>query len=252
MATAQVTPLPMGCCLRIAIQVICHQTAKSNNEAICNSTCMESSRSYRSHEELHEPAQLLIVNDHGFVRSKGNSFSIKDLYRLRIAPLLLSHLQYAMPITVCPIAREGGRCLDVQCHLRHDIVKCSPCRCFVLHGGLAKHRRGEEHVRNCGFPVWKARAKARRPSVIPPLPYPRVPVPMPRKPIRSRAVKITTGGTSNRSGQDPRVVVSNENGLTLKSTTSMIATARIVIQKVRQNDSLALVDVDLTGAESNW
>jgi len=43
----------------------------------------------------------------------------------------------------------------------------------------------------------------------------------------------------------------------LKSTTgqdgtsSMTATAPIVIKKVRQNDSLALVDVDLTGAESN-
>ena len=75
-------------------------------------------------------------------------------------------------------------------------------------------------------------------------------MPMPRKPIRSQAVKMTTGGTSNRSGLDPRVVVSKESGLTLKSTASTTATAPIVIKKVRQNDSLALVDVDLTGAES--
>lgn len=155
-----------------------------------------------------------------------------------------------MPITACPIAREGGRCLDIQCHLRHDIVKCDPCGCFVLHGRLAKHRRGEEHVQNCSFPEWKAKAKAPA-SVIPPLPYHRVPIPMPRKPIRSQAMKITTGGTSNRSGQDQRVVVSKENGLTLKSTAFKTATAPIVIKKVRQNDSLALVDVDLTGAEPN-
>ena len=155
-----------------------------------------------------------------------------------------------MPITACPIAREGRRCLDIQCHLRHDIIKCNPCGCFVLHERLANHRRGEKHVQNCSFPEWKAKAKAPA-SVIPPLPYPRVPVPMPRKPIRSQAMKITSGGTSNRSGQDPRVVVSKENGLTLKSATSTTATASIVIQKVRQNDSLALVDVDLTGAESN-
>jgi hypothetical protein len=64
-------------------------------------------------------------------------------------------------------------------------------------------------------------------------------------------MKITTGGTSNRSGQDQRVVVSKENGLTLKSTAFKTATAPIVIKKVRQNDSLALVDVDLTGAEPN-
>jgi hypothetical protein len=70
-------------------------------------------------------------------------------------------------------------------------------------------------------------------------------------------MKITTGGAFTRSGQDLRVVVSKENGLTLKSTTgqritsSTTATASIVIKKVRQNDSLTLVDVDVIGAESN-
>jgi len=165
-------------------------------------------------------------------------------------------LQSTMPITACPIAREGGRCQDVQCHLRHDIVECKPCGSFVLHERLARHRRGEEHMQNCSFPEWKAKAKSPA-SAIPPLPYPRVPIPPPRKPTRSQATNVTTGGTSNRSGQEPRVIVSKENGLTLKSTTgqdgtsSMTATAPIVIKKVRQNDSLALVDVDLTGAESN-
>ena len=161
-----------------------------------------------------------------------------------------------MPITACPIAREGGRCLDTQCHLRHDIVECKPCGCFVLHERLAKHRRGEEHMQNCSFPEWKAKAKSPA-SAIPPLPYPRVPILPLRKPTRSQATKITINGTSNRSGEDPRVLVSKENGLTLKSTTgqgetsSKTATAPIVIKKLRQTDSLALVDVDLTGAESN-
>lgn len=179
-----------------------------------------------------------------------------DLYWLRLAPLLSSHLQYTMPITACPIAREGGSCRDIQCHLRHDIVECKPCGCFILHERLARHRRGEEHMENCSFPEWKAKAKSPA-SAIPPLPYPRVPTSPPRKPTRSQAVKITTGGTSNRSGQDLRVAVSKENGLTLKSTagqggiSSTTATASIVIKKVRQTDSLTLVDVDLIGAESN-
>jgi len=196
----------------------------------------------------------------GFPAVKGRDGEVlfdQYLYWLRLAPLLSSRLlQCTMPITACPITREGGRCRDIQCHLRHDIVKCKPCGCFVLHEKLARHRRGEEHRENCGFPKWKAKAKAPV-SAIPPLPYPRVPIPPPRKPTRSQAMKITISGMSNRSGRDPRVTVSKGNGLTLKSTigqggtSSMIATAPIVIKKARQNDSLALVDVDLTGAESN-
>jgi len=161
-----------------------------------------------------------------------------------------------MPITACPIAQEGGRCRDIQCHLRHDIVKCKPCGCFVLHERLGRHRRGEEHRQNCGFPKWKAKAKSPAPAT-PPLPYPRVPIPPPRKPTRIQAMKITIGGTSNRPGQDSRVIVSRANSQTLKSTTgqggtaSTTATTSVVVKKVRQNDSLALVDVDLTGAESN-
>jgi len=51
------------------------------------------------------------------------------------------------------------------------------------------------------------------------------------------------------------MVVSEENGLTLKSTASQnrtfpISTAPIVITKLTQNDSLILVDVKLTGVDS--
>ena len=200
------------------------------------------------------------MHDHGFIRSKvktGEVLFVYDLYWIRLAPLLSSRLlQYTMPITACPTAREGGRCRDIQCHLRHDIVKCEPCGCFVLHERLARHRRGEEHRENCSFPKWKAKAKSPASAILP-LPYPRVPILSRRKPTRSRAMKITTGGSSNKSGQDPRVIVSNENDLTLKSTagqgrtSSTTATAPIVMKKVVHNDSLALVDVDLTGAEPN-
>jgi len=55
--------------------------------------------------------------------------------------------------------------------------------------------------------------------------------------------------------EERRMVVSEENGLTLKSTASQnrtfpISTAAIVITKLTQNDSLILVDVKLTGVDS--
>jgi hypothetical protein len=71
-------------------------------------------------------------------------------------------------------------------------------------------------------------------------------------------MEIPTGGYK-RAGEDWRIVVSEENGLIFKSTasigtdqggTSPTATATIVIERVARCDSLTLIDVKLTGAES--
>ena len=70
--------------------------------------------------------------------------------------------------------------------------------------------------------------------------------------VFSKQVDLVHGSTT-----EPRIVVSEENGLTLKSTANQdrtfpIATAPIVINKLARDDSLVLVDVELTGAESTW
>jgi len=66
-------------------------------------------------------------------------------------------------------------------------------------------------------------------------------------------MEIPSGGRSKRPGEERRIVVSEENGLTFKSMASIgtdqgrtfpTATATIVIE------SLTLVDVKLMGAES--
>lgn len=173
----------------------------------------------------------------------------------------LCPLQYPMPNTICPIARKKGRCRDIRCRLRHDIVQCGQCRCFVLRERLKRHRRGEEHRRNCGFSDCKAQASpaAALARANPPLPYPRVPEPPPRKPTRSQAMESPTGGGFERPGEERRLLVSEENGLTFKSTASIgtdqgrtfpTATATIVIERVARDESFTLIDVKLMGAES--
>jgi hypothetical protein len=164
-----------------------------------------------------------------------------------------------MPNAICPIAWEKGTCRDIRCRLRHDIVQCGPCRCFVLREGLKRHHRGVEHRRNCGFSECKAQASPALAGANPPLPYPQVPEPPPRKPARSQAMETPTGGGSQRTGKEWHIVVSEENGLTFKSTASIgtdqgrifpTATATIVIERVNTPDSFTLIDVKLMGAES--
>ena len=184
-----------------------------------------------------------------FVRSKARGRGRHSRWLFVPASVAMPHasrrlLQHSMPITVCPIAWKGGRCRNVRCRLRHDIVQCGPCGCFVLREGLTRHRRGEEHRQNCGFLE----------DANPPLPYPRVPKPPPQRPARSRAMKIPSDGRPERS--ERRMIISEEKGLTFKSTavgqggTFATATVPIVIERVARQDSLTLIDVKLSGAES--
>ena len=195
-----------------------------------------------------------------------------------------------MPITVCPIAQNGGRCRDLRCRLRHDVVQCEPCRCYVLHEGLARHRRGEEHRQNCDFTESQARRSSPAYIVPPPLPYPRVRKSPPQIPAREKSTKVPSDGGPKRFREDwravvaeeendltpkstagrgrtmpivgkptaasERMVVSGENGLTLESTAIQrkvftIATASIFINKLVSHESLTLVGVKLSGAQSN-
>ena len=193
-----------------------------------------------------------------------------------------------MPITVCPIAQNGGRCRDLRCRLRHDVAQCEPCGCYVLHEGLARHRRGEKHRQNCDFTESQARGSSPA-YIVPPLPYPRVrksPLPIP---ARKKSTKVPTDGKSKRFGgewrmvlaeendlslksiagrgrtlttvgkpseRSDRMVVSGENGLTLESTAIQhrvftTATASIFINKLVSHESLTLVGVKLSGAGSS-
>jgi hypothetical protein len=67
-------------------------------------------------------------------------------------------------------------------------------------------------------------------------------------------MKIPSDGRPERS--ERRMIVSEEKGLTFKSTavgqggTFATATAPIVIERVARQDSLTLIDVKLSGAES--
>jgi len=188
-----------------------------------------------------------------------------------------------MPLTVCAIAQNGGRCRDLRCRLRHDVVQCEPCRCYILHEGIARHRRGDEHRRNCGFAESQARGSSPA-YTIPPLPYPRVRKSPPQIPARKKSTKVPTDGRPKRSEgewrmvvaeendlipkstagrgrtlttfvkptrRSDRMVVSGENGLTLKSTAIQprvftIATASIFINRLVSHESLTLVGVKLS------
>ena len=103
-----------------------------------------------------------------------------------------------MTITVCPVALTGTRkCWDRQCRLRHDVVRCKPCKCLIFHGDLRKHRHGEDHRLNCGFGAWKA--AARRPGqAILPSPYPYVTKP---KPSKKSARKLAGKAAARRPAQ---------------------------------------------------
>jgi hypothetical protein len=171
---------------------------------------------------------------------------------------LLPHIpfQYSMPPTICPIAQQNRKCRNVQCRMWHDIVLCKPCECFVLRERLTRHRRGEEHRRNCHFPERKGREGLAFAIPGPSLPYPGVPEPSRRKAADPGRQKKTTGGRpAKRSRGDRGLAVSQENGLTLgsaagKEGTFTAAMAPILIKRVVCNETLMLTDVELTGAGS--
>ncbi|KAH8992655.1 P-loop containing nucleoside triphosphate hydrolase protein [Lactarius akahatsu] len=126
--------------------------------------------------------------------------------------------------------------------------------CFVLHGELAKHRRGEDHQLKCGFGEWKAGARRPAPAILPSL-YPYVPAP---KPSNKRARKLARKEEPASTGTVPargveHLSVSGEEGLDFKSEIGAgidKKTIAVIIQKTADNVSLTLVDVAVTGAGS--
>jgi len=168
-----------------------------------------------------------------------------------------------MTITVCPVVLKGtGKCRDAQCHLRHDVVHCKPCKRLVLHGELATHRRGEDHRLKCGFGKWKADARRSARTILP-LRHPYVPEP---KPLKKRArgkvrkEELAAGRVPASGGEvEARdLSVSGEDGLDFKSEVGVdikkkkTRTIPVVVQKTKTADnvSLTLVDVVVTGAGS--
>ncbi|KAN0127185.1 hypothetical protein V8E53_014991 [Lactarius tabidus] len=160
----------------------------------------------------------------------------------------------------CPIALKGmGRCQNAKCRLRHDVVLCKPCKRFVLHDELRKHRRGEDHRLNSGFGEWKEETERSARAVLPsPSPY----VPKP-KPSKKRARKLAkrkepagTGGVPARGGEAQHLSVSGEEGLDFKSEVGVDAekktnsTIPVIIQKTADGVGLTLVGVGVTGAGS--
>jgi hypothetical protein len=190
-----------------------------------------------------------------------------------------------MTITICPIALQGtGKCWDAQCRLRHDVVLCKPCKCFVLHCELRKHRSGKDHRLKSGFGDWKAETRRR---AILPSPYPQFTKPKP-KPSEKRARRLAkkkelagTGGVPARGGEAKRarkvakkkeptgtgvparggeaqhLSVSGEEGLDFKSEVGVGGektnrTIPVIIQKTAAADGvgLTLVGMVVTGAGS--
>jgi len=168
-----------------------------------------------------------------------------------------------MTITVCPAAMtETGKCWDPQCHLRHDVVHCEPCKCFVLHGELWKHRRGEDHRLKSGFGKWKT--DARRPALaILPSPYPCVPK---SKPSKKRTRKLARrkgvaciGSLPARNGEAEHIFVSGQEGFDFKSEVGVGKDKKtksaipVIIQKAWETPDdvgLTLVGFEVTGAGS--
>jgi len=131
--------------------------------------------------------------------------------------------------------------MDAQCHLRHDVVHCKSCKCFVLHGKLATHRRGEDHRLKCGFGKWKAYAR-RPPRTILPVPYvPYVPKLKPSKKRTGTLARRKELAGIGGEAEARHLSVSGEEGLDFKS---------VIIKKMADNVSLTLVDVAVTGAGS--
>jgi len=107
--------------------------------------------------------------------------------------------------------------MDAQCHLRHDVVHCKSCKCFVLHGKLATHRRGEDHRLKCGFGKWKAYAR-RPPLTILPVPYvPYVPKLKPSKKRTGTLARRKELAGIGGEAEARHLSVSGEEGLDFKS-----------------------------------
>ena len=153
--------------------------------------------------------------------------------------------------------KGAEKCWDAQCRLRHDVVHCKPCKCFVLHGDLRKHRHGEDHRLKCGCEAWKAAARRPAQAILPSL-YPYVPKP---KPSEKRARRLAgkekpagTGGILPREEVARHLSVSGEEGLDFKSEfgagKKAKSTIPLIIQKTADDVGLTLVGVDVTGAGS--
>ena len=164
-----------------------------------------------------------------------------------------------MTITACPVAlKKKGVCRDAQCRLRHDFVLCEPCKCFVLHGELRKHCRGEGHRLKSGCGEWEdTRPPAR---AILPSPYRYVPK---QKPSEKRARRLArkkelagTGSVPASGGEAQHLSVSGEEGLDFKSEVGANdekktnSTIPVIIQKTADGVGLTLVDMVVTGAGS--
>lgn len=162
-----------------------------------------------------------------------------------------------MTITVCLAALKGtGKCWDPQCRLRHDVVHCKPCKCFVLHGELRKHFRGEDHRLKCGFEQWKANSRQPAQAILS-LPYPYVPKPKPSEKRVHRQLAVSAGGVPARGEPAQHLSVSGEEGLDFKRVCKKKKkktndTIPVIIQKSTDEVgvSLTLVDVEVTGAGS--
>ena len=159
-----------------------------------------------------------------------------------------------MTITACPVALNGmGKCSDAQCRLRHDVVHCKPCKCFVLHGELATHRRREDHRLKCGFGKWKAEARQPAPSI----PHTYILNPKPSKKLARRLARkelARAGSVTARGGEVEmrHLSVSGEEGLEFKSEVGAHTdkkkkcTVPVTILKTADGVSLTLVDVVVT------
>ena len=183
-----------------------------------------------------------------------------------------------MTITMCPAALTGtGRCRKAQCRLRHDVVHCKPCRCFVLHGELQKHRRGEDHRLKCDGGEWKGDTRRPTHDTLQ-SPYSYVPTLKSLEKLAHKlAVTKKVGGVKLPKAYDngfenvrrttivpargevawhPSLFVSMGEGFDFKSEVGAgndkkkKSTAPLFIQKTAKNDSLTLVGVDVTGAGS--
>jgi hypothetical protein len=158
-----------------------------------------------------------------------------------------------MPTNICPISWQRERCQDVRCRLRYGIGQSKPYRRVVLHERPTRGRRGEEHRQFSRLPERKARASSSA-FATPRFLHRRINRTCHITRRKPGCRRISTDGRGQRS-RERALVVSEENGLTLRSTTIQgrvftTPTAPIVIKRVMRNDSLMLSDVKVTGAES--
>ncbi|KAI0258991.1 hypothetical protein BC834DRAFT_908582 [Gloeopeniophorella convolvens] len=153
-------------------------------------------------------------------------------------------------VAYCNTALRGDTCADDACTCRHDVMTCELCERTFPVNQQAQHENAKPHLKRSASIVRAVELG----------------IPLPPLPRRARPVKTrpppppsdsssSPGGVDNRSGDDPRVIVSHSNGLELdvsgmgsnSYTLFPSASCGVVIEKTEMYSSLSVRAIEIIG-----